>query len=114
MKTAIIINLDYETQSIVNCRRLWGIIEMRMSEIGFTKNSRRFVTTMDSDTACKQARSVIDSIEAEYRTKGQSALAFIRDFYSVPCDQIINLAPPVAHAIEVDMMASDAFQKFFS
>ena len=114
MKTAIIINLDYETQSIVNCRRLWGVIEMHMSKAGFTKNSRRFVTDLDSDSASKQARGVIDTIEAEYRTKGQSALAFIRDFYAVPCDQIINLAPPVTYAIEVDMMSSDAFQKFFS
>ena len=114
MNTAIIINLDYETQSIVKCRRLWASIEKRMVKAGFTKSSRRFVTAMDADTACKQARGVIDSIEAEYIAKGQSAFAFIRDFYAVPCDHIINLAPPVAHSIEVDLMASGAFQKFFT
>jgi hypothetical protein len=114
MNTAIIINLDYETQSIVRCRRLWGMIEARMTKAGFAKNSRRFVTAMDCDTACKQARGVIGSIEAEYVAKGQSALAFVRDFYAVPCDHIINLAPPAAHAIEVDVMASGAFQKFFT
>jgi len=114
MKTAIIINLDYETRPIVKCRELWQVIESRMSKAGFSKISRRFVTAMDADTACKQAIGVMDSIEAEYKANGLSAMAFIRDFYAVPCDQITNLAPPVSHAIEVDMMASGAFQKFFT
>jgi hypothetical protein len=114
MKTAIIINLAYETQPIVKCRELWKTIETRMTKAGFEKNSRRFVTVMDPETACKQARGVIESIEAEYAALGQSAFAYIRDFYAVPYDKIINLAPPVSHSIEVDMMASGAFQKFFS
>lgn len=114
MKTAIIINLDYETQPIVKCRQLWTVIEEQMTKAGFVKNSRRFVAAADSDTACRLARGVIDSIENEYRAKGQSAVACIRDFYAVPYAKIINLMGPMSHAIEVDMMASGAFQKFFS
>ncbi len=114
MNTAIIINLDYQTQPIVKCRQLWKIIEARMAKAGFIMNSRRFVTAKSSETACTQARAVIDGIELEYGAKGQSALPFIRDFYAIPCDKIINLAAPVAHSIEVDLMASGAFQKFFS
>lgn len=114
MKTAIIINLDYETQPIVKCRELWKAIETRMTKAGFQKYSRRFVTAMDPETACKQARGVIDSIEVEYCGQGLSAIVYIRDFYAVPYDKIINLAAPVSHSIEVDVMASDAFQKFFT
>ena len=114
MNTAIIINLDYETQPIVKCRQLWEMIEARMAQAGFTKSSRRFVTPLDSEAACKQARDVMDSIEAEYLAKGQSAAAYIRDFYAVPYAQITNLAAPVSHAIEVDVMATGAFQKFFT
>jgi hypothetical protein len=113
MITAIIINLDYETQSIVKCRRLWARIDKGMVTAGFTKSSRRFVTTLDSDTACKQARGVMGNIEAEYIAKGQSAFAFLRDFYAIPYEQIINLVPPVAHSVEVDFLASGAFQKLF-
>jgi hypothetical protein len=114
MKTAIIINLDYETQPIVKCRQLWKTIETRMVEAGFEKNSRRFVSALAPEIACKQARAVIDTIELEYCTKGKSAFAFIRDFYAVPYEKIINLAGPSSDAIEVEMMASGAFQKFFS
>ena len=114
MKTAIVINLDYETKPIVKCQQLWAVIETRMSDAGFVKISRRFVISMDADAAGKQARGVIDGIESEYLAKGFSAVAYIRDFYAVPYEAIINLAGPVSHAIEVDMMASGAFQKFFT
>ncbi len=114
MKTAIVINLDYETKPIVKCQQLWTVIETRMSDAGFVKVSRRFVIPLDAEAAGKQARAVIDGIESEYLAKGHSAMAYIRDFYAVPYEAIINLAGPVSHAIEVDMMASGAFQKFFT
>lgn len=114
MNTAVIINLDYESQPIVKCRQLWKMIDLRMAAAGFTRTSRRFVTAMDAPTACKQARGVMDSIEADYQARGLDAVSFIRDFYAVPCDQMINLAVPATDAIEVDLMASGAFQKFFT
>jgi len=114
MKTAIVINLDYETRPIGKCQQLWALIEARMADAGFSKSSRRFVIDLNPDAAGKQARAVLDAIESEYCAKGQSAAAYIRDFYAMPYDAIINLAGPVSHAIEVDMMASGAFQRFFS
>jgi hypothetical protein len=114
MNTAVIINLDYETQPIVKCRQLWKMIELRMGAAGFSRNSRRFVTSVDIETACKQAQGVMESIEADYKARGLDATSYIRDFYAVPCNQMINLAVPADQAIEVDLMASGAFQKFFS
>lgn len=85
-----------------------------MTGAGFVKKNRRFVTSEKLDTACKQAQAVIDSIEAEYAAKGRSAMTCIRDFYAVPAESIVDLVRPVAHAIEVDMMSTGAFQKYFS
>ena len=113
MGTAIIINLDYETQAIARCRNLWAIIEARMLGAGFVKVNRRFVSQEDTDTACRQARTVIDGIEADFRAKGYGACDCIRDFYAVPHGMIVDLTAPVSHSIEVDMMSTGAFQKFF-
>lgn len=113
MKTAIIINLDYETQPSVKCRQLWTSIEARMTAAGFVKTSRRFVTPADCATACRLAKEAMDSIEADYRKSGQSTAPLIRDFYCVPCDQITDLLAAPPQAIEVDMMATGAFERFF-
>ncbi len=113
MRTAIVINLDYETQALAHCKSLWALIEARMLAAGFSKINRRFVIDTDTDTACKKARGVMDAIEAEYRAKGGNAGACVRDFYAVPHSVIVDLSTPVCHAIEVDMMATGAFQKFF-
>lgn len=113
MNTAITINLDYDAQPSVKCRQLWTLIEERMTQAGFVKVSRRFVTEMDLDTACTAARKVIDTIELEYCAVGQSAMSYIRDFYAIPCDRIVNLSEPMADAIEVEVMSIGAFQKFF-
>ncbi len=80
---------------------------------GFSKTSRRFVIEGDTESACKKARGVMDAIEAEYRAKGSSASVSVRDFYAVPHKVIVDLSAPVSHSIEVDMMATGAFQKFF-
>ncbi len=113
MATAIVINLDYENQALAQCRSLWALIEARMLVAGFSKTSRRFVIDADTDSACKKARHVMDAIEAEYRAKGGSASVCVRDFYAVPHSVIVDLTTPVSHSIEVDMMATGAFQKFF-
>jgi hypothetical protein len=114
LSTAIVINLDYETQPVVKCRRLWKIIDTRMAVAGFKTNNRRFISNLDMEAACQKARAVIDAIEADYQTSGQSAKSFIRDFYAAPCSQIVSLSDPVKHSIEVDMMASGAYQRFFA
>ena len=113
MKTAIIISLHYETQSFVACRELWQSICARMADAGFTRNGSRFITAMDFDAASRRARGALDGIESEYCARTQSAWEYIRDFYAVPDSAIVDLAGPSAHAIEVDMMATGAFQKFF-
>ncbi len=113
LRTAIVVNLDYESQALTVCKSLWSLIEVRMLAAGFTKINRRFVLDADTDTTCKKARSIMDAIEAEYRARGANASACVRDFYAVPHSVIVDLSTPVCHAIEVDMMSTGAFQKFF-
>lgn len=114
MNTVIIINLDYETLPVVKCKQIWAVIEMRMTQAGFAKHNRLFATTMKSDAAFKLARSVMAGIEEEFRVQGESVMQCVREFYGVPHSQIVDLAAPLAHEIEVDLMATGAFQKFFS
>lgn len=113
MQTAIIINLDYENQPSVKCRQLWTSIEARMMAAGFIKSSRRFLTNAGCETASKLAKDVMDGVDAEYRKSGQTIGPFIRDFFCIPCDKIIDLLPAPVHAIEVDLMATGAFDRFF-
>ncbi len=113
MKTAIIFHLNYEAHPIVKCRQLWSIIETSMLAAGFSKSGRIFVTQRDSDAAFKLAREVMDRIEQSYQAKDDSAMAYLRDFYGIPYDHIVDLAQPSMPSVEVDMMASGAFQKFF-
>ena len=114
MNTVIIINLDYETLPVVKCKQIWALIELRMTQAGFTKNNRLFSTTINPEAAFKLAGSVMAGIEEEFRVRGESAMQCVREFYGVPQSQIVDLAAPLAHEIEVDLMATGAFQKFFS
>jgi hypothetical protein len=111
--TAIVISLHYETHAFVKCRNLWQSICERMSDAGFTRKGNRFVAVLDVDRASRSARRVLDGIESEYCARGQSAWEYIRDFYAVPEHAIVDLALPTTHAIEVDLMATGAFQTFF-
>jgi hypothetical protein len=113
MKTAIIINLDYENQPIVKCRQLWAQLEVRMQGAGFTKESRRFVTDNNPEVAGDLAKAVMDAIENEYVQRGSSIRAFIRDFYSIPYEQITDLLAPSLKAIDVDLLGSGAFESYF-
>ena len=113
MATAIIISLHYETQTFVTCGKLWDTLCKRMVDAGFVRKGNRFVTAMNEDFAGRNARRVLDGIESEFCARNQSAWEHIRDFYAVPDSAIVDLALPTTHAIEVDLMATGAFQTFF-
>ncbi len=113
MKTAIILHLNYETQPVAACRQLWSTIEAGMLAAGFSKNGRIFVTDVESESAFELARDVMDRVEHAYQFKGDSTATYVRDFYGIPFEHIVDLAHPTVGAIEVDMLASGAFQKFF-
>jgi hypothetical protein len=127
MNTAIIFNLDYEKQPIVRCRRLWSVIETRMLASGFTKLGRIFVSVSDPQMSFLRALGVLESIEKEYRAIGESTADYLRDFYGVPYSDIVNLkaassihmemdtlaSKPLTQGVDVDVMATGAFQQFF-
>ena len=114
MNTVIIINLDYEAFPITKCQTIWHLIEERMTEAGFSKNNRLFLTNMDSEIAYQQARGVIGRIEKEVNDQEGKAVHFIRDMYGIPFSQIVDLTTPLASEIVVDFMATGTFQKYFS
>ena len=111
--TAIVISLDYEAHSFIRCRKLWDSLCARMQDAGFTRHGDRFVNSLDVDAASRLARQVLDGIDSELCASKRSAWECIRDFYAVPESAIVDLAVPSSHAIEVDVMATGAFQTFF-
>ena len=114
MNTVIIINMNYEGLPIAKCQAIWQRIEERMTEQGFFKNSRLFLTDMDSEDAYKKARAVVRKIEEELNEQGEPVVHFIRDMYGIPFSQIVDLTSPMAHEIVVDFMATGTSQKYFS
>ena len=51
MKSAVIINLDYEHHSVQTCRRVWDEIVLGMEDAGFSRHYRLFLADMDGETA---------------------------------------------------------------
>jgi len=109
----VIINLDYETFPIMECRKIRSLIEKGMSEAGFTQNNRLFISNVDSEIAFARARDVMHRVERECRDDGVDILHCARGFYGIPCSQIVDLIPTAAHEITVDFMASGTFQRLF-
>ena len=113
LNTAIIINLDYENYPILKCRKVWDLIETAMTEAGFSKNNRLFLTNVGSEIAFARARDVLHRVEENCRALGDDGLHCVREFYGIPYAQIVDLAQPSAHEITVDFLATGTFQNLF-
>lgn len=114
--TVVIIDLDYDASPIATCRKVWSLIEKRMSQAGFVKYNRLFVSNADSATAFARARDVMQGVDKEYRDQGEDILQCVREFYGipgVPFSHIVDLVQPSAHEITVDFLAVGTFQKLF-
>jgi hypothetical protein len=114
MNSAVIINLDYEQHSSTNCRRIWAEIESRMLQAGFVKNNRLFLTTLDRDTACKQAKSVVAEVEALLAAQDINVFDSIREFYGLDYNQINDLLGPSNASIEVSFVDTGTFRAFLN
>lgn len=114
MNTAIILNLDYEQRNIEVCKRVWSEIEHNMLHAGFVKNNRLFLTNLQKDIACKQARAVVEQLDAKLANEGINLFDCIREFYGIDYQQINNLLAPANEAIEVDFMDTGQFKQYFT
>ncbi len=112
MNSAVIINLDYELHGNTNCRRIWAEIETRMLQAGFVKNNRLFLTTLNRDAACKQAKAVVSEVEQLLAAQDINVLDSIREFYGLDYQQINDLLGPSNAPIEVSFVDTGTFRAF--
>lgn len=112
MKTAVIINLDYENHANDICSRIWTEVEQRMAQAGFSKHKRLFVTAMDWETASKQAKSVINTVENTLSAEGILVFDVIKEFYCFEYQQMNDLLDPVNQTPEVSFVDTGTFRAF--
>lgn len=114
MKSAVIINLDYERHSVDTCRRIWEEIEAGMTEAGFSRHFRLFLADMDRDSATAEAKNVVSMAENRLADEGILAFDVIREFYCFEYEQANDLLAPANEIPEVSFVDSDAFQAFLN
>jgi hypothetical protein len=114
MNSAVIINLDYEQHGSANCQRIWKEIETRMLQAGFVKNNRLFLTKLDRDTACKQAKAVVAQVEELMTAQDINVFDSIREFYGLDYQQINDLLAPSSAPIQVDFVDTGTFRAFLN
>jgi len=112
MKSAVIINLDYERYSVDVCRRIWEEISRRMDEAGFHRHFRLFLAEMDRETATGLAKSVVAAVETELANDGIVVFDAIREFYWFEYQQINDLLAPENEMPEVDFLDTGTFEAY--
>ena len=112
MNNAVIINLDYEMGDSANCRRIWQEIETRMMQAGFVKSNRLFLTTLDQESACRQAKAVVAEVDTLLGMENINVFGSIREFYSFEYSHITDLLAPASPAIEVSFLDTGTFRAF--
>lgn len=112
MKSAVIINLDYERHGHTECRRIWEEIDQRMQQAGFSRHKRLFVSTQDWATACRQAKAVVARVENDLAAEGIIIFDSISEFYCFDYQQMNDLLDPANHPPEVSFIDTGTFHAF--
>ena len=114
MKSAVIINLDYEHHSVQVCRAVWDEIVLRMESAGFSRHYRVFLADMDGETATAKAKQVVAEVEDVLAPEGILVFDVIREFYWFEYRQINDLLAPANEIPEVSIIQMDDFQRFLN
>lgn len=101
MSYAIVINLDYETNSEEACQEIWDVIKLQMLEAGFRLDNRVFTINREDKVACDLARSVIEGIESHLDFDKKRVFRYLKDFYGYDMDHTTNLFVPSSDNIEL-------------
>ncbi len=112
MKSAVIINLDYERHSAQDCRRIWEAIARGMDDAGFSRHFRIFLADMNRATACERAKAVVAAVEDELANDGIVVFDVIREFYWFEYQQINDLLAPANEIPEVSFLDTGTFEAF--
>lgn len=103
MRYAIIINLDYETNSQPECAEVWEHLRRRMLGAGFRMEGRAFTINADEQEACELARRVIDAMDEEALLRGKGMYTFLKEFYGFDQTRTVNLLVPPTDTIEIEI-----------
>lgn len=114
MKSAVIINLDYERHSVQTCRRIWDEIAHGMEAAGFSRHYRLFMAEMDRETACGKAKRVVEDAENTLALEGIVVFDVIREFYWFEYQQINDLLALANEIPEVSFDDTGAFRAFLN
>lgn len=110
MKSAIIINLDYEGHDANTCKRVWTAIDARMQEAGFAKHKRLFTTQLDRDSASMKAKIIVDQVENDLADEGIIVFDIISEFYCFAYQQLNDLLDPNSNPPQLDFVDTTAFK----
>lgn len=114
MKSAVIINLDYERHDAASCRRVWNEIDCRMQEAGFSKHKRLFISSLDRESAGREAKAIVAGIENDLATEGIVVFDIIGEFYCFEYEQMNDLLDPSHHTPEVSFLDTGTFRAFLA
>ena len=109
MKSAILINLDYERYPPHLCARLWQEIEHRMELAGFAKHKRLFLNTIEREQAVRIAREAVADAEVLLAAEGYNVFDAVREFYWFEYTQLNDLLSPINEEVEVDYVDALTF-----
>ncbi|MEN8169549.1 MAG: hypothetical protein ABFS08_04930 [Pseudomonadota bacterium] len=101
MRYVVIINMDYQNYEHDKLKMLFADISAAMQEKGFVVDGRRFTIDTDPDNAQHLARFVIDDVEQQYNTRGESIYVYIKEFFGFEVESAVNLLLPPNEDIEV-------------
>ena len=105
MKTAIVINLDYQPASHDLCEAIWEEIRETLLANGFLLSGRMFTHSQAPEYALPLARTLIESMEAHLDYHERRYHRYIKEFYGFRCEQITDLLTPCARDIKVNFGA---------
>ena len=101
MRYVVIINLDYESYEHAKLKALFSEISSGMQDKGFVVDGRRFTIDVEPEEAQQFARLVVDELEQQHNSKGESIYTYIKEFYGFQVEHADNLLLPPDDEIEV-------------
>ena len=94
MSYAIVINLDYESNSEETCQEIWDAIKKAMLTAGFRLDNRVFIINREDGEARELARSVIEGMESHLDFDKKHVFRYLKDFYGYSMEHTVNLLVP--------------------
>jgi hypothetical protein len=109
MRYAIVINLDYDSNTYEECHSIWEDIRTYMMDAGFRIEGRLFTTTLDGVEACEVARNVMDQINELPEYQNIDLYGYLKEFYGYDHTKTVNLLLPPEDTMTIEIGDLDKF-----